>query len=156
MINVPHAFTPEYPTDESQSKPCKVPVILNTYDGYMAGTNAFDLAVDVEPAYPLIAEMTFCHQSQISEWLPWVGRHRFERPKNLSDWSRGLRQRFLRQNRELGIRSQHAYEVFTVTAWGTVPTLEELLKDFPTVCGEFSNLQRLQQRMAKWRGETSD
>jgi LmbE family N-acetylglucosaminyl deacetylase len=27
MINVPHAFTPEYPADESKSEPCKVPVI---------------------------------------------------------------------------------------------------------------------------------
>ena len=153
MINVPHAFTPEYATDETKSKPCKVPVILNTYDGYMAGANAFDIAIDVEEAYPKILEMTFCHQSQISEWLPWVGRHRFEPPKDLSDWSRGLRGRFLRQNRELGIQSQHAYEVFTVTAWGEIPTLKQLLQDFSSVCGEFSQLHRLEQRLAKWRGD---
>jgi LmbE family N-acetylglucosaminyl deacetylase len=153
MFNVPHAFTPEYPADETKSKTCKVPVIVNTYDGYMAGTNAFDLALDVEEVYPKIAEMTFCHQSQISEWLPWVGRHRFEPPKDLNDWSRTLRQRFLRQNRELGIQSEHAYEVFTVTAWGEIPTLERLLKDFPPPCGQFSKLQGLQQRLAKWRGE---
>ncbi len=153
MINVPHAFTPEYPADETKSNPCKVPVILNTYDGYMAGTNAFDIAIDVEEVYPKIAEMTFCHQSQIREWLPWVGRHRFEPPKDLNDWSRGLRQRFLRQNRELGIKSEHAYEVFTVTAWGEVPTFEQLLNDFPLVCGEFSHLQRMEQRLATWRGD---
>src|SRR5438105_11197401 len=34
MINVPHAFTPEYPADETVSQPCTVPVILNVYDGY--------------------------------------------------------------------------------------------------------------------------
>src|SRR6266404_1818312 len=28
MINVPHAFTPEFPSGETDSKPCKVPVIL--------------------------------------------------------------------------------------------------------------------------------
>src|SRR4051794_31737126 len=39
MINVPHAFTPEYPADdETRSRPCKVPVILNVYDGYMFGS----------------------------------------------------------------------------------------------------------------------
>jgi len=47
MINVPHAFTPEYPADETQSKPCRVPVIINGYDGYMFGANSHDLAVDV-------------------------------------------------------------------------------------------------------------
>ena len=51
MINVPHAFTPEYPADETKSKPCKVPVIINLYDPYMYGENSFDLAVDVESAF---------------------------------------------------------------------------------------------------------
>src|SRR3954447_3482344 len=33
MINVPHAFTPEYPADESTpARPVKVPVIINCYD----------------------------------------------------------------------------------------------------------------------------
>ena len=54
MINVPHAFTPEYPADETHSTPCKVPVILNVYDGYMAGANSFDLAVDVEEVFSKI------------------------------------------------------------------------------------------------------
>src|SRR5688572_27782378 len=35
MINVPHAFTPEYPADETASTLCKVPVIVNAYDAYM-------------------------------------------------------------------------------------------------------------------------
>src|SRR5882672_5759964 len=65
MINVPHAFTPEYPADETSSHPCKVPAILNVYDAYMAGTNSHDLAVDVEGAFGKIGEMSFCHQSQI-------------------------------------------------------------------------------------------
>src|SRR5438477_9681717 len=72
MINVPHAFTPEYPADETKSRPCKVPAILNVYDGYMFGANACDLAVDVEDALAKICDLTWCHQSQITEWLPWV------------------------------------------------------------------------------------
>jgi hypothetical protein len=83
-----------------------------------------------------------------------VGRHRFEPPKDLKDWSRTLRQRFLRQNRELGIQSEHAFEVFTVTAWGEIPTLEQLVKDFPPICSDFSHLRKLEQRLAKWRGES--
>ena len=153
MINVPHAFTPEYPTDETRSVPQKVPVILNTYDGYMSGANAFDLAIEVEEAFPRVCEMSFCHQSQISEWLPWVGRHRFAPPKDLQDWSHQLRERMLRQNKELGIASSRVFEVFTVTAWGEVPRFERLLSDFPAVTSQFSNLPRLKERLARWRAD---
>jgi LmbE family N-acetylglucosaminyl deacetylase len=150
MINVPHAFTPEYPTDETQSQPRKVPVILNTYDGYMAGANAYDLAVDVEEVFPMIRDMTFCHQSQLMEWLPWVGRHQMDAPKSVDDWAGTLRARFQRQNRDVGIHSDHVFELFTVTAWGEVPNFDRLLSDFPTVSGRLSNLTQLQERLARW------
>src|SRR5206468_4126785 len=65
MINVPHAFTPEYPADETRSHACKVPVIINVYDGYMHGCNQYDFAVEVEDAFEKICQMSFCHQSQI-------------------------------------------------------------------------------------------
>ena len=151
MINVPHAFTPEYPADETVSQPCKVPVILNVYDGYMAGANAHDLAVDVEDAFPRICELSWCHQSQITEWLPWVGRHNLKPPASPADWSQALRTRFVNKNRELGIESQRALEVFNVTAWGAVPTYEQLLSDFPNVVSPASNLEALQSRLARWR-----
>src|SRR5439155_5160248 len=131
MINVPHAFTPEFPADETKSKPCKVPVILNVYDGYMFGANSFDLVVDVEEVFPKICEMAWCHQSQIAEWLPWVGRHNMAPPKSFADWSRMFRRRFDRRAREMGIRTKRAVEVFTVTAWGTVPAYQQLLADLP-------------------------
>ncbi|MBI4661408.1 MAG: PIG-L family deacetylase [Verrucomicrobia bacterium] len=152
MINVPHAFTPEYPADETRSRPCKVPVIVNVYDAYMTGANLYHLAVDVEEAFPKIGEMTYCHQSQISEWLPWVDRHQIHKPKSFDDWTRTLRQRFDRQNKELGIQSSHAFEVFTVTAWGVVPTFEQLLADFPSVDPTASNLDRLKQCLSRWSG----
>lgn len=152
MINVPHAFTPEYPADETRSEPCKVPVILNVYDGYMAGANAYDLAIDVEDAFAKKAELTWCHQSQLREWLPWVGRHQMEAPRDLGEWGRTLRARFQRENRELGIREERVYEVFTVTAWGQVPRPEQLLADFPAVSEGYSNLPQLRQRLGRWSG----
>jgi LmbE family N-acetylglucosaminyl deacetylase len=152
MINVPHAFLAEYPADEAASTPCKVPVILNVYDGYMAGMNAHDLAVDVEAAFPQIAEMTYCHQSQISEWLPWVARHDIHAPSSLADWSIALRRRFENRNRELGLKPKPLTEVFTVTAWGAVPRLEQTVRDFPNLLPEASNLDRLKARLARWRG----
>jgi len=147
MINVPHAFTPEYPADETVSKPCKVPVIINVYDGYMAGANTHDLAVDVDEAFPKICEMTWCHQSQISEWLPWVGRHDMQAPSTLPGWYEALRSRFNRKNREMGIPSDRALEFFTVTSWGAVPSYEQLLKDFPNIVPEASSLGRLKSRL---------
>ncbi len=150
MINVPHAFTPEYPADETHSTPVQVPVILNTYDTYQFGDNAHDLAVDVEAAFDLLCDLTWCHQSQISEWLPWVGRHQMAAPQNRAEWRAVLRARYLRQNRELGFKSQHAFELFTVTAWGTVPTAEQLLRDLPPITPKFSHLKQLRQRLTRW------
>jgi LmbE family N-acetylglucosaminyl deacetylase len=153
MINVPHAFTPEYPADETRSEPCKVPVILNVYDAYMFGANAWDLAVDVEEVFETICALTWCHQSQIVEWLPWVGRHNMPVPKTIQDWSKTLRARFDRKNQELGLATEHAVEVFRVTGWGVVPKLNELLTDFPGILGKRSDLEPLERRLRLWRGE---
>ncbi|MEK7678470.1 MAG: PIG-L family deacetylase [Verrucomicrobiota bacterium] len=150
MINVPHAFTPEYPADETLAIPCRVPVIINVYDGYMAGTNAYDFAVDVEEVFPRICEMSYCHQSQISEWLPWVGRHDMTASKSLAEWSVALRKRFERRNRELRISGPRLCEVFTVTAWGTIPSCEQLLQDIPNILPEASHLDQLESRLARW------
>jgi LmbE family N-acetylglucosaminyl deacetylase len=152
MINVPHAFTPEYPSDETMSKPCKVPVIINLFDAYMAGANSHHLAVDVEDVFPKICEMTYCHQSQISEWIPWVDRHQMSKPASFRDWTKTLRQRFARQSKELGLDVGRAFEVFTVTSWGNVPSLEQLLKDFPSIEAKASNLDRLKKQLALWGG----
>ena len=151
MINVPHAFTPEYPADETASRPCKVPVILNVYDGYMFGSTGFDLAVDVEEAFDRVCEMSWCHQSQITEWLPWVGRHDMAVPTSPEQWSAALRARFDRKNQELGIATNRVTEVFTVTAWGDVPSYEQLLRDLPNVVPEASHLARLRERLSRWR-----
>ena len=153
MINVPHAFTPEYPAaDETQSAQTHVPVILNVHDAYMAGENSFDLAIDVEEAFLKICEMSWCHRSQIQEWIPWVGRHDLAAARSFEEWMKILRRRFLARNREMGIRSDRVYETFTVTAWGRVPGLDELLADFPGLDRAASNLERFEERLKRWGG----
>jgi len=145
MINVPHAFLEEYPAEVGKAKPCKVPVILNTFDCYMAGANALDFVVDVEDAFESICEMTWCHQSQIMEWLPWVGRHKMSPPESFEEWKHILRDRFARQNRELGVPGSRASEAFMVTAWGEVPTKDQIMADFPginPVWSPFGNLSK--------------
>jgi LmbE family N-acetylglucosaminyl deacetylase len=131
MINVPHAFTPEYPADETKSRPCRVPVIINVYDAYMARSNTSGVIIDVENEFAGICEMSWCHQSQIVEWLPWVGRHDMKAPANLAEWTLALRRRFTNKNQQLGIATSRAVEVFTVTSWGETASATQIARDFP-------------------------
>lgn len=94
--------------------------------------------------------MSWCHQSQISEWLPWVGRHDMRPPQSLADWKTILRRRFARKNRELQLPAERATEVFTVTAWGELPAYETLLNDFPARLPSQQNLDRLKSRLRQW------
>ncbi len=152
MINVPHAFLGEYPVaDETQSRPVKTPVILNTYDGYMTGANGGDLVVDVDEVFDVIAGESWCHQSQINEWLPWVARHQIEPTADLAAWKARLRARFDRQARDLGLPPGGAREVFTPTAWGSVPTVEQLERDLPILTSDAARRERLAVRLARWR-----
>lgn len=150
MINVPHAFTPEYPADERRSQPCKVPVILNVYDPYTAGANTNDLAIDVEEVFGTVCEMSWCHQSQIREWLPWVGRHNIDVPASLEEWSGMLRRRFARKNADLGIVTDRFLEFFTVTGWGAMPRFEDLERDFPNIFPEGSKLGQLRAKLNRF------
>ena len=149
LINVPHAFTPEYPADETRSAFCRTPVILNVHDGYMAGANSHDLAVRVESAFDTLVEMSCCHQSQIAEWLPWIDRHSLEVPRSKAHWAAQLRQRFARINREMDQAGEEAHEFFRVTAWGTVPSAAQLLRDFPVLEPEATE-KRLRRVLARW------
>jgi len=53
-------------------------------------------------------------------------------------------------NHQLDIKSPKAFETFTVTAWGSIPTFEQLMSDFPAVDRQVSNLDRLRERLARW------
>ena len=152
MINVPHAYTPEYPADETRSTPCKVPVIINVHDGYMAGANAYDLAVNTEPVFEHLVDATWCHQSQFCEWLPWVDRHNLTAPTSKADWATQLRAAHARRNREMEVVETWSAEFFRVTAWGTIPTPEQLVADFPNLIDLPATLARLRDRLRRWSG----
>jgi len=148
LINVPHAYTPEYPSDEAIATPCAVPVVLNAYDHYFKKANAFDLAIDIEDAFDLVCEMGWCHQSQISEWLPWVGAP-FARPApaTLSAWKDLVRAECLARNAAFGIASRRAFEFFSVTGWGRTPALDALVSELPGLSLQHSRLEQLRRRL---------
>ncbi|HTI70006.1 MAG TPA: PIG-L family deacetylase [Candidatus Limnocylindria bacterium] len=152
MINVPHAFLDDYPaSDTAPAKWIKTPVILNTHDGYMSGANACDLVVDVGDAFDLIAAESWCHQSQICEWLPWVGRHNMDVPGDLTAWKSTLRRRFERKTVELGLPAETIVDTFTVTAWGSVATANSLRRDFPNLMNPPIGSPSLETRLARWQ-----
>lgn len=146
MINVPHCYTPEYPADETKSAQVKVPVILNVYDPYMKSSN-IDFAVDIEDALDIVCKMAYCHKSQILEWLPWVASPTVVHvPNSLADMEKELRRRHEERNAKLGISSR-LLELFTVTRWGSTPTVPQLLKDFPNIAKDSSRLAQLAERL---------
>ncbi|MBL9127177.1 MAG: PIG-L family deacetylase [Verrucomicrobiales bacterium] len=150
MINVPRAFEPEYPGPSGEPEPVRTPVIVNTYDGYMAGGHGHDLAVDVTSVVDFAADLAWCHESQLKEWLPWVDRHNLRAPAGPEDWRPQYREVLARRKAALGIADAGAFEVFSVTAWGVVPTLARLLRDFPGLSPTASRLDRLGQRLEAW------
>jgi LmbE family N-acetylglucosaminyl deacetylase len=152
LINVPHAFAPEYADSVSGPQWIKTPVILTVYDSYMAAGGGFDLVIDVEEVFEVICQMAYCHQSQIAQWLPWIGRHEMETITGFPEWLRAMRKRFTRRNQLLGIDSPHALEFFNVTAWGTIPSFDQLLKDFPNIQVKYSRLDALRNRLDQWHG----
>ena len=122
-------------------------MILTVYDTYMSGANAVDLAVDIEPAFDLVTRMSWCHQSQVREWLPWVGRHEMSVPADRAAWQAELRARSERENVELGLPPRPATEVFTVTVWGERPNVDQLLRDFPALISDPVREARLREHL---------
>lgn len=156
LINVPHAFTPEYPADETHATPVKTPVILNTFDGYLVEGHQWDLAVDISPVTDLVADLAWCHESQLREWLPWVDRHHLSAPSDSKAWRQQFRDLLVRRKRLLGLPGAGLYEVFRVTAWGVVPEGEQLLEDLPGLALESSRWESLASRLRVWRGSVGE
>lgn len=156
MINVPHAFTPEYPTDETTSRPVRTPVILNTFDGYLVQGHGMDLAIDVSEVVAHVARLAWCHESQFREWLPWIDRHNLTVAPNLGAWERQFAGVLERRKSALGIRVPGLFELFQVTAWGTVPSFERLMRDFPGISADASRLNLLRDRLTAWHAAAGE
>ncbi len=104
----------------------------------------------VEEAFPLIAPCAYCHRSQFQEWIPWIGRHEIRGPTTFEEWSEALRRRMARQRLDMGVGGDRALEFFTVTAWGAIPTLEALERDFPSLSRDHSHFEALGEKLSRW------
>lgn len=153
LINVPQAYLDFYLDERPPFEPVATPVIFNTMDSYMGLKDAFDLVVDISDAFEQIARMSWCHQSQITEWLPWVGRHHFKVPENFEAWKSFLLERMEARQKRLGLPTGSLYEFFSVSGWGEVVPLNQILEDLPCIDKNLSHLDGLEKKLDEWSSQ---
>jgi len=137
MVAVPN-IAPETPALK------KNPVFLYFQDGFQR-PNPFrpDITVDITNVFSQKIHALDAHESQMYEWLPWIGHYADQVPSNKAD-----REKWLAQTRDIKItpavratlekwygkdkaaQVQHA-EAFEICEYGTQPGDEELKKLFP-------------------------
>jgi LmbE family N-acetylglucosaminyl deacetylase len=137
MVAVPD-IVPETPALK------KNPVFLYFQDGFQR-PNPFrpDIAVDITNVFSQKIHALDAHESQMYEWLPWIGHYADQVPSNKAD-----REKWLAQTRDIKItpavkatlekwygkdkaaQVQHA-EAFEICEYGAQPGDEELKKLFP-------------------------
>lgn len=151
LINVPQAYTNFYPEQRAPFESIRTPVIVTVADSYMGAATPYDLVVDVTEHFEMICRMSWCHQSQIREWLPWVGRHQFRPPESFEQWKDFLEKRIVSRQQRLGLPTNRVFELLCLTAWGEIPTLEKLLHDFPSVDTVLSPIAGLGRKINGWK-----
>ena len=122
----------------------KNPVFLYFQDGFQR-PNPFrpDVSIDISSAFNQKIHALDAHESQMYEWLPWIGHYAGDVPQNKND-----REKWLAQTRDIKITPavrtslekwygkdkaaniQHA-EAFEICEYGMQPDDEEVKKLFP-------------------------
>ncbi len=126
----------------------KNPVFLYFQDGFQR-PNPFrpDIAIDITKVYNQKIHAMDAHESQMYEWLPWIGHYLDKVPANKSDREKWLAQMRavkitpeVRQSlekwygKEKAAEVQHA-EAFEICEYGARPTDEDIRKMFPMLTG---------------------
>jgi LmbE family N-acetylglucosaminyl deacetylase len=139
MVAVPN-IAPDTPPSK------KNPVFLYFQD-FFQRPNPFrpDIAVDITPVYDQKISALDAHQSQVYEWLPWIGGYLDKVPATESDRKKWLaKDRAVRitpevrkaleagYGKERAAQVQHA-EAFEICEYGTQPTPEDVRRLFPMI-----------------------
>lgn len=137
MVAVPNV-APETPALK------KNPVFLYFQDGFQK-PNPFrpDIAIDITPVYEQKVHAMDAHESQMYEWLPWIGHYLQQVPQNKTDREKWLSRirvvkiiPSVRQSlekwygKDKAAMIQHA-EAFEVCEYGSQPDDEEKKRLFP-------------------------
>jgi LmbE family N-acetylglucosaminyl deacetylase len=125
QICVPNA----YPTMEGKvKKRVKVPIIINVDDVYANGGN-YHFLCDISDVYELKEDMASCHESQIYEWLPFVGGR--DEPLTKDEWKINFQNRHISINQRYQQPENRPKEFFRITQWGSAWEADKIQKDFP-------------------------
>ncbi len=126
----------------------KNPVFLYFQDNFQR-PNPFrpDIAIDITMVYPKKVFALDAHESQMYEWLPWIGGYYEQVPKNKSErlqWlmarrkvkiTPDVRQSLQKWYGDKGANIEHA-EAFEICEYGTQPTENDLRGLFPMLKGK--------------------
>ena len=137
MVAVPN-IAPETPALR------KNPVFLY-YEDHFKRPNPFrpDISVDISSVYAIKIVGLDAHESQMYEWLPWIGGYLVEVPQGKDDRIGWLSRRTIRPinaetraslvkwyGKEIGDKAEHA-ESFEICEYGAQPNDAEIKRLFP-------------------------
>lgn len=124
QLGVPNA----YPTIGGPVKKKVIsPAIINVYDPYANG-NTYHAAVNIAGTFGVKTKMALCHESQIFEWLPWIGR---EKAPTKKTYRSAFIKRHAKLNVKMGFHDNVPREFFMFTGWGRLFKKADLEKLFP-------------------------
>src|SRR5918993_950093 len=139
------AYMVAVPNVAADTPPLKKNPVFLYFQDFFQRPNAFrpDVAIDISSVFAQKIHALDAHESQVYEWLPWIGGYLDQVPKEVSQ-----REAWLAKDRTVRITSevrtalekwygkeyaaqvQHA-EAFEICEYGSRPTEEDLKRMFP-------------------------
>ncbi len=141
------AYMVAVPNVAPDTPPLKKNPIFLYFQDFFQRPNSFrpDIAIDITSVFEQKMDALDAHQSQVYEWLPWIGGYAEQVPKNAGD-----RRKWLATNRVIKITPEvrkslelwygkekaaqvkHA-EAFEICEYGTQPSEEDIRRFFPMI-----------------------
>jgi LmbE family N-acetylglucosaminyl deacetylase len=141
------AYLVAVPNVAPDTPPLKKNPVFLYFQDFFQRPNAFkpDITIDITSVFDKKIDGLDAHQSQVYEWLPWIGGYADQVPKNPAD-----RKKWLATNRAVRITPEvrkslerwygkekaaniiHA-EAFEICEYGSQPSEEDIRKLFPMI-----------------------